>query len=268
MTFQKEPIVVDGTMMVPFRELCGILGMNVRWNGEKKIATATSGGLSFVLNLSVRGLKNGTPFLQRQAPFLSGSGVLYVSLRSVGEAAGIAAGWDSLTKTATVATANGAPKPLTRKEILQTDWLRADWTKEQMEEAGFDKEVDESGAETTYTDGSVTYTYFDFDRDPTPGAVDVRDALAGPRGIRTGDTFEQVMSSFPQYRDWREGLGIFYGKSDPYKGYTIGPTGYVKTYDGEKEVTLCAEDRYPFMRIFFHSGVVSHFTIYLIDASH
>lgn len=75
------------------------------------------------------------------------------------------------------------------------------------------------------------------------------------------------MSLFPQYKDWQKNNeGLFYGKVDPYKGFSIGLTGFVNTYDQLKEITLCTNNSYPFLRIFFKDDLVTHYTFFLINA--
>lgn len=133
-----------------------------------------------------------------------------------------------------------------------------------MEESGLEKRVNEAGGETYYSNDIVTYSYFDFNEDTTPGVIDVHGEYPGPRGIRVGDSFKDVMSLFPQDKDWQvNNEGIFYeDKNSEAKGY-------VQTYeDGAKEITINGEERYPFLRIFFKEDLVTHYTFFVIDATH
>nr|WP_308634089.1 copper amine oxidase N-terminal domain-containing protein [Paenibacillus silvisoli] len=244
---QEKPIVVKGTTMIPFRAIFEALGMSVSWDNKTKQVTGSKQKLVLELGVNNKiGKVNGKLYPLAQAPFLSGTGTLYINLRFISEAAGATVSWDHAHKIAQI-TSDSLPSGFTSREIVQFDLLRPDWTKEQMEEIGLRKEVNELGGETRYANDIVTYTYFDFNHDATPGVVDIHGDYAGPRGIRVGDTFEQVMSLFPQLQDWRSSKeGLFYGQVDPYKGFPIGLTGSVYTYeDGAKDVSLATESIYP-----------------------
>lgn len=151
------------------------------------------------------------------------------------------------------------------QEIYDFELLRSDWTKEQMEELGLKKEVNEGAGETYFSNELIKYIYFDYIEETTPAVVDVFGECVGPRGISVGDTFDDVMALFPQDEDWRSNAyGLFYGQFDKYKERPIGFTGYVSTDDnGDKEITFTT-DKSPWMRIFFQGDVVTHYTIYLI----
>lgn len=154
---------------------------------------------------------------------------------------------------------------LTEQEIYDFELLRSDWTKEKMEELGLNKEVNDGGGETYFSNELVKYIYFDYIEETTPAVVDVFGECVGPRGINIGDTFDEVMAQFPQVEDWRSNAnGVFYGQFDKYKERPIGFSGYVSTDEnGDKEITFTT-DKSPWMRIFFQGDVVTHYTIYLI----
>lgn len=154
---------------------------------------------------------------------------------------------------------------LTEQDIYDFDLLRADWSKDKMEEIGLKKEVNDGAGETNYSNEIVKYTYFDYFEEATPAVVHVFGDHPGPRGISVGDTFDEVMSLFPQNEDWKtNSYGVFYGQFDKYKEYPIGLTGYVRTDDnGDKAITFTTENS-PWMRIFFQGDEVKNYTIYLL----
>ncbi|MGM0885271.1 MAG: hypothetical protein ACQEXQ_30040 [Bacillota bacterium] len=154
---------------------------------------------------------------------------------------------------------------LTEQEIYDFELLRSDWTKEQIGVLGLKKEVNEGAGETYFSNELVKYIFFDYIEETTPAVVDVFGESVGPRGISVGDTFDDVMTLFPQDEDWRSNAyGVFYGQYDKYKERPIGMTGYVSTDDnGDKYITFTTE-KSPWMRIFFQGDVVTHYTIYLI----
>ncbi len=269
MEFEEKPIVINGNTMVPFRAIFEALGMEVSWDNKSKIVTGKKQGLVIELGTKMYGTINGKQYPLTQSPFLSATGTFYVNLRFISEASDASVSWNNNNKVATINSAS-LLKGLTKQEILDFDLLRMDWSKKQMEELGLEKKVNDLGGETKYSDDIITYTFFDFNNDTTPGVIDVHGEHPGPRGISVGETFEDVISLFPQHKDWRNNNeGIFYGKFDKYKGYPIGLTGYVHTYDnGAKELTLTTENSYPFMRIFFNNDVVTHYTFFVINATH
>lgn len=161
-----------------------------------------------------------------------------------------------------------SPKAMTKQEVFAFNLLRHDWTKEQMVELGLKKEVNDLGGETYFSNDIVKYIYFDARSvETTPAVVDVFGDHPGPRGIRVGDTFEEVMALFPQYKDWKSTAnGVFYGEYDPdAEQDTWGPSGYVTQDDGNKDISILT-DVYPFVRIFFKDDVLTHYTFFLISA--
>ncbi|RJX40600.1 hypothetical protein D3P09_00860 [Paenibacillus pinisoli] len=100
----------------------------------------------------------------------------------------------------TTPLASVAPSPshlpelpvFTEVEMFHFGLLRADWTKEHMEEEGVEKEG--NGDQTTCSNEDMTYIYFDWYNTLTPAVVNVFGEVPGPRGMRVGDSFEQVPS--------------------------------------------------------------------------
>lgn len=166
-------------------------------------------------------------------------------------------------------TNDPTPEVMTKQEIFGFDLIRSDWTKEQMAELGLEKEVNDIGGETYFSNDVVKYIYFDARSvEETPAVVDVFGDYPGPRDIRVGDTFEEVMLLFPQNKDWKSNAnGVFYGEYDPDAEQAAwGSTGYVTTQDdGTKEISILT-DVYPFVRLFFKDNVLTHYTFFLISA--
>lgn len=154
---------------------------------------------------------------------------------------------------------------LTEHEIYDFELLRSDWSKKQMEDMGLEKEVNELSGETTYSNNSISYIFFDYNEKLIPQVVDVHGEYSGPRGIRVGDTFDEVIALFPQDEDWRSNAyGVFYGQFDKYKAMPIRLTGYVRTNNyGDKEMTFTTEKSL-WMRLFFQDDVLTHYSIYMI----
>lgn len=162
------------------------------------------------------------------------------------------------------------PEELTKQEILDFNLLRPDWTKEQMVELGLKEEVNEAGGETYFSNDTLKYIYFDArSAVKTPAIVDVFGDHPGPRGIHVGNTFEEVLSLFPQKESWKNNVnGVFYGNYDPDTlQNSWEQSGYVSVLDnGTKEITILTEDVYPFVRFFFKDDVLTNYSFFLISA--
>lgn len=104
-----------------------------------------------------------------------------------------------------VPSETNAPVPavLTEQDIYDFELLRSDWSKEQMEELGLEKEVNVPAGETYYSNDFIRYTYFDYVEEVTPAVVHVYGEYPGPRGISVGNHFDDVLALFPQDEDWR-----------------------------------------------------------------
>lgn len=158
----------------------------------------------------------------------------------------------------------------TVQEIFDFEFLRADWTKDLMEEHGFEKRINELGGETTYYDDKIEYVYFDFYNAPTPAVVHVfGEDIPGPREIKVGDSFEEVLNLFPQEGNWEESpFGTVYGNFDPdAEEETKKLSAYVTTYENRKDLTLLTENVNPALRIFFEDDQLTGYSFYLISAN-
>mgnify|MGYP003603174701 FL=1 len=142
--------------------------------------------------------------------------------------------------------------------------MHPDWTKEQFEDIGLKKEVNDLAGEIVYSSQCVKYL---FRGTETPTAVTVY-ALCDvdtPRNINIGDSFDKVLSLFPQEKNWENSkFGEFYGQS--YETDQHEPTGAVGSFNGERMITLTTENVYPFIQIYFKDDRVESYRIFLIDA--
>ncbi|SDW06149.1 Copper amine oxidase N-terminal domain-containing protein [Paenibacillus sp. CF384] len=266
MELKEKPIVINGSVMIPFRTIFEALGMTVSWDNKAKIVVGKRHGLVIQLGNNRFGFINGHKYELTQSPFLSSAGTFYVNLRFISEASGANVSWDNKNKTAFIQT-DPRLNALTLQEFVDFDLLRADWTKKQMEELGLTKE--EYGGGATYSNEIVSYAYNDNLMTSAPFSVDIYGSHSGPRGIHVGETFDEVISLFPQHSDWRKNEeGVFYGPTNaPAKHYDIGTRGSVFVYEnGNREITLSINQG-PFLRIFFEHDVVTHFTFFLVTAA-
>jgi len=175
----------------------------------------------------------------------------------------------SETSTSIASKPNGpAPKILTKREIFDLEVFHADWTKKQMENIGLLKEGNDQSGNTCYHNESIAYIYFDFDSlsysTSTPFSITVfGEDITGPRGLRIGDTFEEVMALFPQEQDWESNEdGVFYGTYNADAIEPLEPAGRVTTYYGFKQIDLLTGEG-PFIRMDFPGDLLTQYTVYM-----
>lgn len=156
---------------------------------------------------------------------------------------------------------------LSAAELNSFELLRADWTTDQMEELGLQKDINEPAGETTYFNDVIKYVYsLYFSETPLLFSVTVLGPceVDGPRGISIGDTFEEVLTLFPQEKDWEKSLrGEFYGLL--YEGAERQePTGYVHGSNGMKTITITTA-RNPWIRFEFKDDILVSYSISLMS---
>ena len=151
------------------------------------------------------------------------------------------------------------------EEIEGFPLLRSDWSKAQMEGLGLHKETHD--AYTFYFDDNIRYTFFEDARFglETPAVVDVYGQQEGPRCIKIGDSFNDVLRLFPVEKDWKtSAFGEFYGQIHETEEWEpFGSVGVIG--DNEKTITVSPTGHAPFLRIFFTDDKVTHYTFYLVD---
>jgi len=167
------------------------------------------------------------------------------------------------------------PEPLTKQEIYDVDVFNADWTHEQMESIGLIRKSYEGSMYSCYDNKSIVYGYLDFEFNSlsystsTPWIIKVLgDDIIGPRGLRIGNTFEEVMALFPQEQDWEineEGV-VFYGTYINEPDEPALPYGKITTYNGFKQIDISTENG-PFIRMDFPEDILTQYTIYMYQAT-
>ncbi|WP_066495546.1 hypothetical protein [Abyssisolibacter fermentans] len=151
------------------------------------------------------------------------------------------------------------PRIFSVEEIYNFELLRSDWTKEQMDKANFKKKDNEPNGWTTYCDDNIEYIYYDWFESKTPEVIAVYGEYEGPRGIKIGDKFEDVLYKFPQEKDWKKStFGEFYGTI--YETEQWEPVGNVGIRnEEEKHITLHSKQGGPFYTIYFKNDIVTHY---------
>ncbi|MEB3101645.1 CAP-associated domain-containing protein [Ferviditalea candida] len=97
--FSKDPILENGTTLIPFRGIFGRLGYSVEWDTNGGIVTGTKGNHTIRLQAGSKvGAIDGLPRFLTAPPKIV-DGTTYVPLRFVSEAAGWKVQWLSAERT-------------------------------------------------------------------------------------------------------------------------------------------------------------------------
>jgi len=93
---------INGTSMVPLRDICEALGASVTWDDKTQTATTKKGEKVLSLSLgSVNGILNGKDLKITEAP-VSIDGKTHVPLRIISEAMNSVVTWENKTRTAVI----------------------------------------------------------------------------------------------------------------------------------------------------------------------
>lgn len=113
--FSQQPVIANGTTLVPMRTIFETLGMDVSWNGGDSSVTAVKNGKSAVISVgSKSALINGETVELTEAPIIE-NGTTLVPLRVISEAMGVDVQWDQENYTV-VMTDEDKPKDDSWKE--------------------------------------------------------------------------------------------------------------------------------------------------------
>ena len=160
---------------------------------------------------------------------------------------------------------NNFSTKLTSKELNKLEFLRADWTENQMLGDGFELKQNNE-FDRIYSKGCVEYHYGnEFGNGETPDWVSVSGSIdvPGPRLIAVGDRFEDVILKFPNEENWEESeKGEIYGKYEdnddqPYQ------MGSVRESGDTKVISVYPEEGIPCLFIYFKNDVVVSYKIEL-----
>lgn len=106
-----KPTVINGNVMVPFRQLFTALGLTIDWvKTDEKTQTVTGKKGDTVIQIQVSASNctanlNGEEIKLTQSPFIDPeTSTLYVNLRFISESVGAAVSWDNLHKIAFIDT--------------------------------------------------------------------------------------------------------------------------------------------------------------------
>lgn len=106
-SYDAEPVIRNGSTLVPLRKTFEVLGANVDWNANTKTVTSKKGDNTVKLTIgSNTAYKNNKSFNVPVSPTIINSNT-YVPLRFVSESFDSDVKWDSATKSVYIST-NGS----------------------------------------------------------------------------------------------------------------------------------------------------------------
>ncbi len=100
--YDKQPIIQNGSTLVPLRKTFEVLGADVDWNANTQTVTSTKDDTTVSLTIgSNRAYKNGNGFDISVTPIII-DGRTYVPLRFVAESFGANVSWDQATSSVSI----------------------------------------------------------------------------------------------------------------------------------------------------------------------
>lgn len=105
--FYEKPILTNGRVFLPFRELFEFFGLSVKWDNETMTAVAKNDETEIKITVdSTTAYVNGNQTLLDVPAFLEG-GKTYAPLRFVTESLGYTVGWDDRSQIVNIYTSGG-----------------------------------------------------------------------------------------------------------------------------------------------------------------
>ncbi|MBQ3055685.1 MAG: hypothetical protein IJC88_06235 [Oscillospiraceae bacterium] len=120
-TFDQQPVIIDGRTLVPLRAIFEELGATVLWNGTTKTVTSTKGTTTISMTIGKKEMyKNGKLITLDVAPQLVGGRTL-VPVRAVAEGFDCKVDWDGNTRTVIINTLNTEKVIHAAKQLYQAN---------------------------------------------------------------------------------------------------------------------------------------------------
>ena len=139
LAFSTNPIIKNGSTLVPMRLIFEKQGASVDWNNTTKTVTAKKGATTIVYTIGSKQAKvNQTVFTLHQAGEIRNGNTL-VPLRFVSESLGNVVGWEEKSKTVIISSAKMVSATVTR--VIDGDTIEvklADGTTEKVRMIGID----------------------------------------------------------------------------------------------------------------------------------
>ncbi len=113
--FDQKPLLVEGSLLVPFRPVFEKLGLTVQWDNSSATVSGTKPGTQIKLRIGSQEAEvNGQPVPLAAPPQII-AGSTYVPLRFIGEATGLQVEWDGVDREVRV----GSPEQLAKQAVTR-----------------------------------------------------------------------------------------------------------------------------------------------------
>lgn len=94
-----EPVIIDGTTLVPMRPIFTALGTTIDWDAETKTVFASKGVKNISLTIGSKKAKVNNTYYTLDVAGTLIEGSTYVPVRFISEALGVTVNWDGVTQT-------------------------------------------------------------------------------------------------------------------------------------------------------------------------
>ncbi len=99
----NNPVIINGTTMVPMRDIFEALDSKVNWDSATKSVTATRGNKAIKLTVnSTEAIVNGKTNILNEAPYVNENQTTMVPLRFISEALGADVEWNGTERVITI----------------------------------------------------------------------------------------------------------------------------------------------------------------------
>jgi len=119
--FDVAPVVEEGRTLVPLRAIFEELGAEISWDGETKTIKALKDKKSIELQIGSYNAKQNGEDVVLEVPAKIINGRTMVPIRFVSEAMDCVVGWDGVSRTVAIRTANVLNRNLNSKMILNKE---------------------------------------------------------------------------------------------------------------------------------------------------
>ena len=100
LTFAQPPIIQDGRALVPVRDICSELGVDVTWDPSTQMFTAVKDDIKITIQIGSNILTRNGEQITLDVPTQLVDGKAMVPLRAIAESLGVEVKWDANTMTA------------------------------------------------------------------------------------------------------------------------------------------------------------------------
>ncbi|WP_055109415.1 copper amine oxidase N-terminal domain-containing protein [Paenibacillus ihumii] len=121
MSFEQQPVMRNGSTLVPMRAIFERLGATLKWDAKTQSVAATKGDTRIELTLGSKAAKKNGQVINLDVPGqLVGSHTM-VPIRFISESLGATVKWDSVTQTVYITTTAEEPGDIMPSETEETE---------------------------------------------------------------------------------------------------------------------------------------------------